>query len=491
MSELHIHDKLEQINKKNIDTNTNTNTNIIANQIVENNNNSQTENTRKSREDISIYNFVQNIMFIGLDASFLITIKIPHLIGIIYTILCTLIIGMANTWSYYMISIIYEENKEKKEKNNEYNLWNNICKFQIFGKLLEFILFIILSVYSIGEIIIHQILIYNSLGGIINILGGYNFDLVSQFLLHSFFGEYKYKLIINYFISLFIIFPLCRFYLNIDYKQLNILSIIGVNIILFIVIAIFFQFPFYLLNFLDEEKANIKNIIFNNKEKEISILHFFRFIGIFFFYFSGHNGLIQVIKEVNIENKEQRIKTYKCLFIESNIYNSLIYLFISICGYLSMPNGGVDIITERKVFWSKDIIMTIIRLLLILMSINKIIINLNYLIQKFILYFNKCLNKKKNKPLNEYKKEILLKAIILIITSLFSSLYQNIVFYSTFIGGLITIAAFLIPSLMYKQYDNSKTKNCKFLTRFILAILLCAIGLMSSISEIIAICKGE
>ena len=461
------------------------NKNIITNQVVEINNNSPNENKRQSKEPISTYNFIHNIMFLGLDASFLITIKIPHFIGIIYNILCIFIIGAANTWSYYMISIIYEKKKEKDEEtNNNYNLWNKIFKIQFFGKLLKTMLFITLDVYSIGEIIIHQILIYSSLGGVINILGGYNYELVSQFLLHSFFSEKEYKFIINFFISIFIIFPACLFYLNINYKQLNILSIIGVNIILFIVIAIIFQSPFYLIDFLDEEKGNIKDIIFNNKKKEISILHFFRIIGILFFYFSGHNGLIQVIKEVNIENKEERIKTYKCLFIQSNIYNCLIYLLISISGYLSMTNGGLDIITERKIFWSKDIIMTIIRLLLIPMSISKIIINLNIFKEKFISFFNISLF--------EYKKEILLMIIILIITSFISSLYQNIVSYITVIGGLITIPAFFIPPFLYKHYYNLETKNCKFLwSLLICGILLCALGLISSIFEIIAICNGE
>ena len=165
--------------------------------------------------------------------------------------------------------------------------------------------------------------------------------------------------------------------------------------------------------------------------------------------------MIQVIEQVNIENKEnkeERLKKYKYLFIQSNFYNCLISFFISICGYLSMPNGGVDIITERKVFWSKDIIMTIIRLLSIPMSISKIIINLNIFKEKFISFFNirSC----------GCKQKILLMAIILIIASFCSSLYQNIVFYTTFIGGLITIPAFFIPPFLYKYYYNFETKNC-------------------------------
>ena len=136
-----------------------------------------------------------------------------------------------------------------------------------------------------------------------------------------------------------------------------------------------------------------------------------------------------MIEQVNIknkENKEERIKKYKCLFIKSNIYNYLIYLLISICRYLSMPDDGVDIITERKIFWSKDIIMTIIRLLLIPMSISKIIINLNILKKNlflFLIYVRAGVNK-------------------------------------NYIGGLITIPAFFIPLFLYKYYYNFETKNC-------------------------------
>ena len=278
--ELHIKDQLDQLDTINIDIDTDTYRNLIKNIDNKNinknikneqkekvNDKSQREDIKESKELISTCDFVHNIMFLGLDASFLITITIPHFIGIIYNILCIFIIGAANTWSYYMISIIYEKKKEKDEEtNNNYNLWNKIFEIRFFGKLLKTMLFITLDVYSIGEIIIHQILIYSSLGGVINILGGYNYELVSQFLLHSFLSEKENKFIINFFISIFIIFPACLFYLNINYKQLNILSIIGVNIILFIVIAIIFQSPFYLIDFLDEEKGNIKDIIFNNKK---------------------------------------------------------------------------------------------------------------------------------------------------------------------------------------------------------------------------------
>ena len=444
-------------------------------------------NEEEPKEEVLFPDKVMNIMFLGLGASSLITIKIPYYISFIGTFICILIIGIANTWSYYMLYIIYEKKKDNNNNEiNNYNIWSNVFKNKNIEKIKEIILFIILSLYSIGEIIIHQILIYRSIGGIINILGGY--DFIVKFLSESFFVELTSKCIINIGISLFVVFPSYLFYFKNNEKLSNISSIIGVFIIFFIVLTNILQLPFYLTDFLNKEKDN-NYINYYHIEKGFSIFSISQSIGLLFFCFSGHNGLVQVMNivyEENKENQEKRIQTYKSLFKYSNFLNSLIYFFISICGYLSTPNDDIDLITEKRRFWSKDIIMTITRILLIPLSINKIQFNLYNFIERVFSFFNKEINIKFN-----YVIIFTIVFVTLIITSAFS-LYNNIIFYISFIGGLITIPAFLIPPIfMYNNDDNLFKKDFKYILGIISGVILCGVGLISSIMEVIILCKNE
>ena len=331
--------------------------------------------------------------------------------------------------------------------------------------------YIILILYSFGEIIIHQILIYRTIGGIINILGGYMYIYTSQFLSESFLGKTGWKLFINFIILILIIIPSYLLYINGIDKKSDISSIIGVFIILFIVLSIMIQCIFYLIIFLNEEGHNMNDINFYHLEKGFTKkLYFFQSLGILFFCFSGHNGLIQIIKNIETENVLDRKLKYKKIFYYSNFFNCLIYLFISILGYISIPIDVVDIITERKIIWSKDIIMTIIRFLIIPMSINKIQINCNIL--KDTINFNKyCI------------------IILITISTIISSLYQNIVFYITFIGGLISFPAFFIPPIMYNHYYETNKYSFKIIMRFVLGSVLFIVGLISSIMALIDLKK--
>ena len=114
--------------------------------------------------------------------------------------------------------------------------------------------------------------------------------------------------------------------------------------------------------------------------------------------------------------------------------------------------------------------MTIIRFLIIPMSINKIQINCNIL--KDTINFNKYY------------------IIILIsISTIISSFYQNIVFYITFIGGLISFPAFFIPPIMYNHYYETSKYSFKIIMRFVLGSVLFIVGLISSIMALIDLKK--
>ena len=418
------------------------------------------------------------IMFLGLGASSLSIIKIPYNISLIMTLLCIPIVGYANKWSYNMILDIYEEKMENKKDINNYKdilfKYEYKFKYKYIGPIIKFVSHIILILYSVGEIIIHQILIYRTIGGIINILGGYMYIYTSQFLSESFLGKTGWKILINYTILILIIIPSNLLYINNIDKKTDLSSVIGFFIIIFIVLSIIVESIFYLILFVNEEGHNWVDINFYHVEKGFTKkLYFFQSLGILFFCFSGHSGLIQIIKNIESDDDIERKLEHERIYIYSNLFNSLIYLCISIFGYFSMPIDVVDIITERKIIWSNDIIMTIIRFLIIPISINKIQINCNIL--------------KDTNNYNNYIKYLII--LLLFVTTLISSFYQNIVFYITFIGGLISFPAFFIPPIMYNHYYEPNKCRFKVIIRYIIGSVLLIVGFISSIMALIDLKK--
>ena len=198
---------------------------------------SKNNNITSNKKEVSFIDDIMHILFLGVGASSLSIVKVPYYISLILTIIFIALIGIINIYfSYYTLIDIIDENKnnpaiidetknkkeiidntkkkskrrsiknkkqvkekekeedkkeekkedkkeekkEEKEKEKEkeeeikrrIDFFNDICKdLNIFN--IPFIF---------GEIIIHQILIYRSLGGIVNIIGEFNYDSVFMFL---------------------------------------------------------------------------------------------------------------------------------------------------------------------------------------------------------------------------------------------------------------------------------------------------------------------
>ena len=187
----------------------------------------------------------------------------------------------------------------------------------------------------------------------------------------------------------------------------------------------------------------------------------------------------------------EKIEERKMTFIYSIIFNAFFYIIISILGYLSVPNDVVDIVTERKRLWHKDIVMTISRILLLPFCVFKIIINFDNLKKNALL----------GNEITKLKKFIFI-FIILIITTGFACLFQNIVGYMTLIGGFfVSYQVFLIPQIIYYLYRNTtitennlKKYNLEIknpILKLSLGTLLFIIGISGGIYGIIDIVKGE
>ena len=413
-------------------------------------------------------------MFLGLGTSALAICKVPYHISIIMTPVCIVLGGIANIWSYHILGDLYERYKI----NNYEHLCQEIC-----GRKMTLFLVITLNIYTVGLLLIHQVLIFRLLGGIINVIGGYNYESMLTFLSDTYWNQIWVKLCVNFGIGILIIFPLC---LVTDMKKLNISSTIGVFTTLFIFLVVLIQFPFYFMEYLEKEynseDENTHVNIYKVERGFTKQIQFLQAFALFFFCFTGHNGLLPALEHLEDPTPARRAKLYNIAIA----MDMIIYLVIAICGYLSVPVDVVDIVFERKRIGTHDVVMTIARILLIPMAISKIQVNHNIWRISFVSFIGKDHTK------ISLKFNLIFTGITLFVTTLVSSLYQNIVGYISLIGCFcVVFPAFLIPPILYMYTCGLPKTHWKVILQILLGSVLCIIGYISGILGLIDIIKGE
>ena len=413
-------------------------------------------------------------MFLGLGTSALAICKVPYHISIIMTPVCIVLGGIANIWSYHILGDLYERYKI----NNYEHLCQEIC-----GRKMTLFLVITLNIYTVGLLLIHQVLIFRLLGGIINVIGGYNYESMLTFLSDTYWNQIWVKLCVNFGIGILIIFPLC---LVTDMKKLNISSTIGVFTTLFIFLVVLIQFPFYFMEYLEKEynseDENTHVNIYKVERGFTKQIQFLQAFALFFFCFTGHNGLLPALEHLEDPTPARRAKLYNIAIA----MDMIIYLVIAICGYLSVPVDVVDIVFERKRIWTHDIVMTIARILLIPMAISKIQVNHNIWRISLVSFIGKDHTK------ITLKFNLIFTGITLFLTTLVSSLYQNIVGYISLIGCFcVVFPAFLIPPILYMYTCGLPKTHWKVILQILLGSVLCIIGYISGILGLIDIINGE
>ena len=147
---------------------------------------------------------------------------------------------------------------------------------------------------------------------------------------------------------------------------------IGVISLVYIVLIIICQSPYFIDNYYDEiykkdDKSTHLNVYDLSKgcDKDLNIIR--SFVTLLFAY-TSLNAVFTIIEAV----KERTKKKIDKIFYISLIIDCIIYILIGILGYLTQPIDTPDLIIERKSVFKKDYFMIIGRILLTLTVLGKI-----------------------------------------------------------------------------------------------------------------------
>lgn len=194
----------------------------------------------------------------------------------------------------------------------------------------------------------------------------------------SFWGNLAFRIPCMLVSNALFLAPLC--YLK-DLTKLRFTSLIGLAILLYIFVVLCAQLPHYQHHYWEKvyiESDPLTHInIYQINRAFSGDLGFFGALATFFFAFSCQHGAIPIFNKLN----KKSTKRINKVFSRSVILDFIFFAAYGVVGYLTQPYNLKDLILNRdnidKASGSKDIMMSICRLLIFFLIICKIPINFN------------------------------------------------------------------------------------------------------------------
>lgn len=199
-----------------------------------------------------------------------------------------------------------------------------------------------------------------------------------HFETNSFWGEKKFRIPAMLVTNILFLLPLC--YLR-DLTKLRFTSLIGLAMLLFIFGVLVAQLPHYQKHYWDtqykEDKPETHLNIYNIDRAFTSDLKFFGALATFFFSYSCQHGALPIFNKLS----KKSIKRIDKVFSRSVLLDFIFFAAYGVIGYLTQPIGLDGLILNRtdidKDSGSKDVMMSVCRLLIFFLIICKIPINFN------------------------------------------------------------------------------------------------------------------
>jgi amino acid permease len=352
---------------------------------------------------------------------------------------------------------------------------------KFLGKRSRFILNIILIVYSYASLMCFIALIFPLFGRFVQ-SGFYRNDYRDY---DHFFDEKWGKAYIKFPFFIGLAFMLSLICLIKDINKLNFSAYIGVAACGYALIVVMVQCNSYYHHYRDtvykEDDDSTHPNWFNLGDAFTKDLIFFKGIANLIFAYACQSGIFPIY--AGFKFQENGLKKMKIGTILGTIVTTILHIISIVCGFLTDPVNPEDLIIYRKNKGSgKDIAMVLARLFV---SFSLIFTVPGYYFPLRLSVINSFTGGKLTNKFN-----IIFTFISIFCCALISAIYDKILNYLNYIGFISVFISFLFPALMSIYSSGKPITYWRNMLDLILALIMCAIGLVACVATIIDDVKG-
>jgi len=442
--------------------NSNTKTSSFTDEEVEEiDNRTCFQRTCGKMEPGSMRGCIFNLCILSLGTG---SLALPQKMGYMSLVAAPVVIFVSGAINYWTLTILGDVGRKHKLRKYE----DVVSK--LFSKNLSKFLAVVMVLNQSGMIILYQVIMYKLLGGVINEFFSLGYSNVEEFVAESFWSKKNVKFLVCYFITITILFPLCRLKTISRMRYASTFGILSLFLLIFIVLV---ELPFfYHHNVVNGgQKINIMDLR-PGFGKE---MQFLQSISTIIYAFACHVGVYPVLNSLHNPTRKRVQKVFR----RATLLDIVCYLIIGYSGYLSQPQHTPDLILERDKIFKNDFFMTIGQILFIFTLIAKICANYNGLRTTLLIMYN-------YDPI-EYPNNVnlVMTVISLGITTFIAAIFQKISDYISLIGSFCSVfIAVVMPGMIYIKDNEYSITHIKNILAILFVIILSLFGLFTSFCTI-------
>lgn len=418
--------------------------------------------------------FSLSILAIGVGC-----LALPQKFGQLSLALCSIQIVIAAISTYWTINLIIEAGRKKG-----LTVYSHVIE-EFCGRNWAIFFDVVIIIYVFGVLITYQIIIYKLVGSFIYMIFYLNdYPELDLFYTDSFWNRLEIKIGVMMGTALIFLMPLN---LLKDISKLRFSSILGIFSLGVFVIVLCFQLKsfidqYYSYEYKENDESTHINWYDASKAFGPDVL-FFKATATIFFAYNCHYGAFPVYDKL-ADNNERR--TNKVVY-RSIILDTVFFLIVGICGYLTQPIKTPDLIIFRNQLFDdkKDIVMTICRIFITILLITKTPVNFNSMrLSLFNLVF-------KSTQITT-RRNLLFAIPITFITALIGALYSDVENILSFLGGICgVIFSYFFPAFIYVRSNDHKRYHIKNIITVGICGIFSIIGLIAGGFSIKTIITGN
>ena len=392
------------------------------------------------------------------------SLALPQKMGYMSLLGAPIVIFVSGAINYWTLTILGDVGRKYKLRKYE----DVVSK--LFSPKLSSFLGVVMVLNQSGMIILYQVIMYKLLGGVINEFFSLGYSNVEEFVAESFWSKKNIKFLVCYFITITILFPLCRLKTISHMRYASTFGILSLFLLIFIVLV---ECPFFYHHNVVQggQKINFMDVRPGFKKD----MQFLRSISTIIYAFACHVGVYPVLNSLHNPTRKRVQKVFR----RATLLDIVCYLIIGYSGYLSQPENMPDLILERNKIFSNDFFMTIGQMLFIFTLIAKICANYNGLRTTLLIMFG-------YDPI-EYPNNVnfIMTVICLGITTFIAAIFQKISDYISLIGSFCSVfIAVVMPGMIYIKDNDRPMTHIKNILAVLFVIVLALFGLYTSFCTI-------